>query len=250
MLMYQSIPPAPSPPPWLRATAGHLPALSVPGVGHLQIFHCPGAGHAFASPGAIPELSNTNEVSYQNITTKRVLLEKKQIGSSVKDRNKLKRVVKACSRFYACISSLLIKPKLHSEIEDLSMWINVFWLLKLTETKIRTLKCLKWNYSTVRSMKNVAVLTEDGAFALYFRPHPGRFDSSKVPTPGNLPSKAKKCQCPGSARRGLGASGIDWRISTRSSENDNWTTLSKMISQSFSWINYGHDRKKFRVQIK
>ena len=34
------------PPPFLaRATAGHLPALSVPGVGHLQILHCPGAGH-------------------------------------------------------------------------------------------------------------------------------------------------------------------------------------------------------------
>ena len=56
-------------------------------------------------------------VSYQNITTQKVLLEKTQIGcSSVKDRNKLKRVVKACSRFYACISSLLIKPELHSEI--------------------------------------------------------------------------------------------------------------------------------------
>ena len=41
------------------------------------------------------------------------------------------------------------------------------------ETKNRTLKCLKWHYSTVRSMKNVAVLTEDGAFALFFRPHPG-----------------------------------------------------------------------------
>ena len=35
-------------------------------------------------------------------------------------------------------------------------------------------------------MKNVAVLTEDGAFALFFRPHPGAFDSSRVPTPGNL----------------------------------------------------------------
>jgi len=41
-------------------------------------------------------------------------------------------------------------------------------------------------------MKNAAVLTEDGAFALFFRPHPGGFDSSKVPTPGNLPSKAKQ----------------------------------------------------------
>ena len=28
--------------------------------------------------------------------------------------------------------------------------------------------------------------------ALFFRPHPGGFDSSRVPTPGNLPSKAKK----------------------------------------------------------
>ena len=65
--------------------------------------------------GSNPELSNTHVVSYQNVATQRVLLEKKkQIGSSVKDRNKLKKV---CSRFYACISSLLIKPKLlHSEI--------------------------------------------------------------------------------------------------------------------------------------
>ena len=38
----QPLPPAPPPPP---ATAGHLPALSVPGVGHLQILCCPGAGH-------------------------------------------------------------------------------------------------------------------------------------------------------------------------------------------------------------
>ena len=28
---------------------------------------------------------------------------------------------------------------------------------------------------TVQSMKNVAVLTEDEAFALFFRPHPGEF---------------------------------------------------------------------------
>ena len=55
-------------------------------------------------------------VSYQNITTQKVLLEKTQIGSSVKDRNKLKRIVKACYWFYACISSLLIKQEfIHSE---------------------------------------------------------------------------------------------------------------------------------------
>ena len=46
-------------------------------------------------------------------------------------------------------------------------------------------------------MKNAAVLTEDGAFAFFFRPHPGGFDSSRVPTPWNLPSKAKKMLLPG-----------------------------------------------------
>ena len=62
----------------------------------------------------------------------------------------------------------------------------------LIETKNRTLKCLKWHYLTVRSMKNVAVLTEDGAFALFFRPHPGVFDSSRVPTPWEFTIQGKK----------------------------------------------------------
>ena len=58
-----------------------------------------------------------NAVSFQDITRQKVSLEKKkQIGSSVEDRNKLKRVIKACSRFYARISLLLIKPELLSEI--------------------------------------------------------------------------------------------------------------------------------------
>ena len=55
---------------------------------------------------------------------------------------------------------------------------------------------LKWRYSTVRWMKNVAVLTEDGASALFFRPHPGGFYSSRVPNP--------------LGEGGLGADGIDW----------------------------------------
>ena len=73
----------------------------------------------------------------------------------------------------------------------------------LTETKNRT----------VRSMKNVAVLTEDGEFALVFLPHPGGFDSSRVPTPGNLPSKAKKkVVMPGGqpGGGGGGGSGRSW----------------------------------------
>ena len=63
----------------------------------------------------------------------------------------------------------------------------------LLETKNRALRCLKRHYSTVQSMKNVAVLTEDGVFALFSRPRRGGFDSSRIPTtPGNLPSKAQK----------------------------------------------------------
>jgi len=79
----------------------------------------------------------------------------------------------------------------------------------LIETKNRTLKCLKWHFSTVRSTKNVAVLTEDGAFALFFHPHPGGFDSSRVPTPGNLPPKAKKMPVPGDQVGG--GAGYSWK---------------------------------------
>ena len=55
--------------------------------------------------------------------------------------------------------------------------------------------------------ENVALLTEDGAFALVFRPHPGQFDSSRVPSPWNLPSKAKKMLTRPGARRGGGGAG-------------------------------------------
>ena len=59
-------------------------------------------------------------------------------------------------------------------------------------------------------MKNVAVLTEDGAFALVLRPNPGGFDSSRVPTAGNLTFKAKNANVRGLARGwGLSAAGID-----------------------------------------
>ena len=47
------------------------------------------------------------------------------------------------------------------------------------------------------------MLTEDGEFALFFRPHPVGFGSSRVPTPGNLPSKAKMLM-PGSQSGGGG----------------------------------------------
>ena len=93
------------PSPLFRATVGHLPALSVPGVGHLQILHFPGAGH-LPIPGPFPSFWHARGFLSESDYTEG-FTGKKQIGSSVKGRNKLKRVVKAFSRFYACISSLL-----------------------------------------------------------------------------------------------------------------------------------------------
>ena len=65
----------------------------------------------------------------------------------------------------------------------------------LIETKNRTLKCLKWHYLTVRSMKNVAVLTEDGAFALLFSPPPRGIWQLKSPHPREFAIQGKKKKC-------------------------------------------------------
>ena len=67
----------------------------------------------------------------------------------------------------------------------------------LIETKNRTLKCLKRHYSTVRSMKNVAVLTEDGAFSLFFRPIPGDLTAQESPPLRICHPRRKICYCPG-----------------------------------------------------
>ena len=61
-------------------------------------------------------------------------------------------------------------------------------------------------------MKNVAVLMNDGAFALFFRPYPGGFDSSRDPTPGNLPSKTKKMVMPGGQPGGGGGGGVQLEL--------------------------------------
>ena len=105
--MHKSIPAVPrSPPP--RATAEHLPTLWVPGVGHLQILRCPGVRH-LPTQGQ-PQVFDRRTVSYQKLH-RAFYWKNKQIGSFVKDGKKLKRFVKACSWFYACTSSLLIKPE-------------------------------------------------------------------------------------------------------------------------------------------
>ena len=55
------------------------------------------------------------------------------------------------------------------------------------------------------------VLTEDGAFALLFRPHLGGFDSSRVFTPGNLPRQKKMLMPGGQPREERGGRGGAWR---------------------------------------
>ena len=109
--MHQSIPPPPNPPP--------LPPVLLWGIfppcqsrGWVICKFSTARGPGICQPRGHSRAFDTHAVSYQNIITQKVLLEKTQIGSSVKDRNKLKRVVKACSQFYVCISSSLIKPKI------------------------------------------------------------------------------------------------------------------------------------------
>ena len=77
--------------------------------------------------------------------------------------------------------------------------------LGLIETKNRTLKYLKRDHSAVRSIKNVAVLTEDEAFALFFRPHPGNLTAQESPPPGICHPRQKNANT--RAREGGGGGG-------------------------------------------
>ena len=76
-------------------------AVRAPGICQLR-------GHSWAF--------DTHAVSCEKITTQSILLGKKADWLICQGQEKLKRFVKACSWFYACISSLLIEPELHSEI--------------------------------------------------------------------------------------------------------------------------------------
>ena len=97
---------------------GAFARLVSPGGGAFANFALPG-GRAFANPGAIPEVLTRTRFPIRIWLHRRFYWKKSRLAHlsrTLKDRNKLKRVVKACSRFYACVSSLLIKPELHSEI--------------------------------------------------------------------------------------------------------------------------------------
>ena len=89
IIMHQSIPPAPSPPPppppW--QLQGICPPCQSRGWGICRC--CTARGPGICQPPGQSRAFDMHAVSYQNITTKKVLLEEKQIGSFVKDRNKL-----------------------------------------------------------------------------------------------------------------------------------------------------------------
>ena len=79
-------------------------------------------------------------------------------------------------------------------------------------------------------MKNVAVLTEDGAFAVFFRPHREGFDSSN-PTPGNLPPKAKKMLMPGNQPGGGGG----WELTDALEARCYYVEVERSAKQSNDW---------------
>ena len=116
--MHQSIPAWPSLPPPPGLLRGICPPCQSRGWGICKFNTYPGAGH-LPTPGPYP--FDTHAVSYQNISTQKVLQQKKQIGSSVKDRNKFKRVVKACSRFYAMHFFIAYQARITQRKLELSM---------------------------------------------------------------------------------------------------------------------------------
>ena len=117
---------AQTPPP--RATVGHLPALSVPGVGHLQILHCQGARH-LPTPGAIPSfchaLSFLSEYDYTEDFTRKTsrLARLSRMGKSW--RGLYKHVLDFLHVFLHFLSSQNYIVKLRSDRRGSTF----FWLL-------------------------------------------------------------------------------------------------------------------------
>ena len=96
------------PPPPPHGYCGAFAPLVSPRGGAFANFVLLGAGH-LPTPGPLVSFSHARSfLSEYNYS-------EGFIGSPVKDRNKLKRVVKVWSQFYACISSLHIKMELHSK---------------------------------------------------------------------------------------------------------------------------------------
>ena len=106
---------APPPPQLLR---GICPPFQFRGWSICKF--CVARGPGIYPPRGQPQAFEIHAVSYQHITTQRILLEKQADWLICQGREKLKRFVKACSRCYSCISLLLINQELHSGTRELS----------------------------------------------------------------------------------------------------------------------------------
>ena len=131
--MHQSIPAAPSPPPpgLLR---GICRLFQSRGWGICKF--CAARGPGICQPRGHSRAFVTQAVSYQNITRQIVLLGKKADSVICRGQEKIEEAVQACSWFYACISSLLIKPEFHGEIGSyrrestfFGYWIKILLIL-------------------------------------------------------------------------------------------------------------------------
>ena len=118
IFMHQSIPAAPSPPPpgllW-----GICPPCQSRGWGICKC--CAARGPGICQPRGQPRAFDMHAVSYQYNYTEDFTGKTSRLAHLSRTAKKLKRFVKACSRFYACIFSLLIKPELHGETWELSV---------------------------------------------------------------------------------------------------------------------------------
>ena len=106
----------------------------------------------------------------------------------------------------------------------------------LIETKNRTLNCLKRHYSTVRSMKNVAVLTEDEAFPSFSFPPQGFLPAQEFPHPGICHPRPKNARGPAGGGGGLGTAGIDWCIILHSSWVSRPFYSCRLSTLAFKWM--------------
>ena len=118
--------PTPPPPGYSGAFAHRFS----PGGGTFANFaRCPGAGH-WLTPGPTPNFWHARFPISINITfTEDFTGKTSRLAHLSRTEKKLKRVGNVCSRFYACISSLLIKPELHSEMGIYWQESTFFWLL-------------------------------------------------------------------------------------------------------------------------
>ena len=140
IVMHQSIPAAPSltpPPPTPGLQRGICPPCQSRGWGVCKF--CAARGRVFANP----ELLTRTRFPVRIQLHKGFYWKNKGISSFAKDRKQLKRFVKTCSRFYACMSSLLIKPELQGNgaIDG----INGYWikfLLSISRTSFHIFKTI------------------------------------------------------------------------------------------------------------